>query len=93
VTTPRDVTNVPESLPVKYGRGPDRREFYFVTWPDGMRTTWFPDYDRPTSEVHVWRAPGFAVEVGEIREGDHNTQNVKIPFVPRDEAGVDRDAQ
>ena len=86
MATANDATNVPKSLPVTRGRGPDRREFYYVTWPDGTRTTWFPDHDRPTSELQVWRRTGYAIDVGEIREGDHNSQNVKIAFIPRDGA-------
>lgn len=60
---------------------------WYVTWPDGTRTTWFPDHGQPTSELQVWRKDGFDINVGKIRDGDHNSQNVKITFIPRGGAG------
>ena len=73
------------NLPVRRGkaRGEDGRWYWYVTWPDGTNTTWFPDDDQGGSELRVWRR-GYDIKVGDDqpKQGDGG-ETLNVRFVLR----------
>jgi len=71
--------------PVRRGkaRGEDGRWYWYVTWPDGTNTTWFPDDDQGGSELRVWRR-GYDIKVGDDqpKQGDGG-ETLNVRFVLR----------
>lgn len=74
-----------DNLPVKRGRAPgaEGRWYWYVTWPDGTNTSWFPDDDQGGSELRMWRK-GYDLKVSDDQPKQGNGgQTLNVRFIPR----------